>query len=229
MIRLQVIAILIAWAAVQTSELQAQWNDLQMPYGNAFMENGGQKRVNLGYLLVRTPLDLTKDQAKRIQELVDSYLELKQAMLRPQAKKQMEMMEASPDGLSPEALAEIRARTAVTQADLFLRQLDIDKQIIEILNPEQIERLKKAAKAMALSQFHSFYEMVAQAARQKEIAFRTPPGFWQKQDEIVAKYRLKMAELQAEMVDELLETMPEDVEQATEYMFGTDIMKPQKK
>jgi len=185
-------------------------------------ENAGVDlvRVNVLWLLFAVPLDLTDQQRNQIQSLVDLQMEMENAASRELSA----FYRRIPVPFDEEAKTQMLAKSRQVNNDRLQSRLDLERRIAELLTDEQLGRLRTAAKAAALTRFNNFNELVAAAMKQNDVKFEFEAGTFERQQEILARYRERLRRLQAETVDELLKTLPPEARKATEELMALDVL-----
>jgi len=197
-------------------------NQLTIPEGRPFRgsEDAGFQKVNVLYLLVYTPLELTNEQ----HDAIEGLLQFQQEMELAVQKERKRFEDQFPPPRTENDTKKIVEKWRQIADDRLQSRLDLERRIAELLTEEQLGRLRTAAKAAALTRFNNFNELVAAAMKQNDVKFEFEAGTFERQQEILARYRERLRRLQAETVDELLKTLPPEARKATEELMALDVL-----
>ncbi len=222
MVRL-ILAIFLCLSWTDNVRSQGAANYLTVNENDSFrlIHETGFQKVNVLYLLVETPLDLTKQQRNDIEGL----LLLQEEMERAVQKELANYANQFPLPRSEDDEKKIVEKILQASNDELQSRMDLERRIADLLTDEQLGRLRTAAKAAALARFNDFDELVAAAMKQKDVKVEFEADTFERQQEILARYRERLRRLQAETVDELLRTLPPAARKATEELMSLDVLK----
>ena len=221
-----ILAIFLCLSWTDNARSQGAANNLSVHENNSFrlIEGTGIQKVNVLNLLVTTPLELSGEQRKKIEAMLQLQYELED-VAHQQFRK---FRDQFPIPRSEDDISKIEMQMKQLIVDRQQSRMDLERRIAELLTDEQLGRLRTAAKAAALARFNDFNELVATALKQKDVKVEFEADTFERQQEILARYRERLRKLQAETVDELLRTLPAEARQATEELMALDVLKRNK-